>query len=269
MHFAAKIVLSIARSLPRGGFRVVRLAARIIPDLRAVPIEAQALPGIMMYGDLSESVWYPLWRYGYYPHQRGEEAVLEKLLAPEMVVFDVGANIGYFSAFFALRCRKGRVIAFEPSKRCHAFLVSLANQLSNIEIVPLAVADQEGIVRFMERAQLDRSGIEEAKGAPIACCTLDGYCMRNGVYPDFVKVDVEGADARVLRGARNVLRDHARFVMFEALDDNALGECIDALWMTGRKWIIHRITHDGAIVPVTSNKRSMAWTNNFIACRVD
>ena len=65
----ARMITLVARALPRGGFRLVRLAARHLATLQSYPIELSLLPGQYIPADLRESVWYPLLRHGCYPHQ--------------------------------------------------------------------------------------------------------------------------------------------------------------------------------------------------------
>lgn len=264
----AHLLLRIARLLPRGGFRLTRFASRWMPTLRCVPIQVNAIPGIVLHADLAESVWYPLWKYGCYPHQIGEELVLRRLLKPGMIVLDVGANIGYLSAIFAYHCPGGKVFAFEPAFRCLPALREISTYFKEIEVIPCAVTDWDGEVDFLESPQLDRSALTSHVGTRVNCTTLDTFCATNAVRPDLLKVDVEGADASVLRGARTILRDYVQNVMFEALDVDAFSECVDALGRSGRRWRIERIAHNGTTAPVAETCLfDERLTNNYIASR--
>lgn len=264
----AKGVLQVAQRLPRGGFPLVRFCSRLLPELRSVPIRPNAFPQVVLYADLSQSVWYPLWKYGCYPHQKGEELVWNRILTRDMTVFDVGANIGYTAAFFAKCCPEGLVVAFEPSPRCRAYLEHVARIFPNVRVVAAAVGDRIGEVQFDERENLDRSRIDRKGSLVVSLVTIDSYCIQTGLKPDFLKVDAEGADAQVLRGAVETLRHHTRYVMFEALEKSSLQACIEALSETARSWIVERVAHNGETVSLMAQMSNGCLTNNYLARRV-
>lgn len=266
----AKAVLFAASALPRGGFRLVSRAANFLPELQSIPIQPKALNGVTLWADLRESVWYPLWRYGCYPHQKGEECVLERVVEPESIVFDVGANIGYLSLFFAVRCPKGRVFAFEPSPRARRYLEKAVKNIPNITIEPVALSDESGEVLFTEEVLLDRSHIGGGPRAlHVRSMTLDAWCAEHSVYPDVLKIDVEGDDHRVLSGARETLMRSVRYVMFEALDPRTLSAAIKAMAGTGCRWTVRRIAHDGSLYDLDSagSATFTDLTNNYLASR--
>jgi FkbM family methyltransferase len=144
---------------------------------------------------------------------------------PGAVVFDVGANIGAYALLFAQWVGpRGRVFAFEPSPPSRTGLerhLQLNDVEDRVEIVPAAVCDRSGHATF----HLDRfggmSGLHTSPDlAPTALnvetTTLDRFCEERGVKPDVVKIDVEGAELEVLRGARSTLSspDVIAFVEF-------------------------------------------------------
>lgn len=131
------------------------------------------------------------------------------------VVFDIGANIGYMSAQFALSVGPaGRVYAFEPSPTCHRLLCKVAdsNPHGIIMVESLAVADESRNSVYYEtekilshcfgRIDIRPSAIhQDISEYPIYVTTIDDYLDGNRLDRlDFVKIDVEGAEGAVLHG---------------------------------------------------------------------
>jgi FkbM family methyltransferase len=130
---------------------------------------------------------------------------------PGDIVFDAGANFGMFSALAATR--GGKVFAFEPSGHNRGIL-SLTQELypESIEIVPFAVSDSVGEVRFTDDAISGSNRIAAASelGTTVKTVTFDSFAEENGIKRvDFIKADIEGAERLMLRGSGKILRDSA------------------------------------------------------------
>jgi FkbM family methyltransferase len=149
-----------------------------------------------------------------------EFAFLDQVLEPGMVFLDVGANDGYFTLFAARRLGAGgRVIAVEPSSRERINLQRNieANGLANVTVVPLAL----GATRATAKLRLAKgthsghntlgnfahSDVQTESFEEVTVDALDAVAERLGLTRvDFIKVDVEGAEASVIDGAQEVLR---------------------------------------------------------------
>ena len=129
---------------------------------------------------------------------------------------DIGANIGVMTRLFAARA--GHVHAFEPGPR--ALRLLRANALPNVTVHPVAVSDENGTVRLNEQESSDTSFID-SDGVEVRCVTVDSL----GLKPDFIKIDVEGYEHKVIRGAAETLKSASPIVMFEALGDAAREYC--------------------------------------------
>lgn len=208
----------LAARSPRGGLRFVKAIASLRPGLRNYPLDTRY--GVVCC-DLRESVCFPLLRYGEYPHWRVDEPAWEKLLelCSGRVVFDVGANIGVLTRMFAQRAM--HVHAFEPAPRALELLAANTRDLPNVTIHPVALSDGANHVRFNESEALDTSSISlDGSGVEVAASTIDA----TELLPDLIKIDVEGFEDRVLRGATKTLRS-GPVIAFEALDDDARDRC--------------------------------------------
>lgn len=201
----------------RGGSWVRRLAAAPLHWLPARTVV------VAPFGPMRGMRWIPASA----PHGawlgRLERAPLEMFLARicrGMVVWDVGANVGLYSIPAARAAgTEGRVVAFEPIPRNVAYLrrhVEL-NGLSQVTIVEAAVVEQSGTVALMPGDSPSEARV--CVGGPwlVRGVSLDDWQRSTGAaLPALVKIDVEGAEDRVLAGAAGVL-GRARPALFLSL----------------------------------------------------
>lgn len=128
------------------------------------------------------------------------------------VVFDCGANLGIFSLLAAYR--GANVYAFEPISAARTALyktLSLNPTLKdNVKIVPYALSDEVGTAEFtvLDGTLVGSSMVLEQTGRKETAklTTIDLFCESEGVSPDFIKADIEGAERRMLAGATETLR---------------------------------------------------------------
>lgn len=142
-----------------------------------------------------------------------------KLAQPGTTVFDVGANLGLMSVPVLEKCPTCRVVSFEPSPNSLPFLErtrSGSRHGDRWTIVAAAVAERSGELEFTVGSPHDalyegfRSGDRIAGGRTITVpvTTLDAEWQKLGrPAVSLIKVDVEGAEAGVLLGARELLAD--------------------------------------------------------------
>ncbi|MEZ5815600.1 MAG: FkbM family methyltransferase [Hyphomicrobiaceae bacterium] len=161
-----------------------------------------------------------------------QRALVGELVAGD-VFYDVGANIGFFS-LLAARCvgPSGRVYAFEPLPgNCSAIRRSLVgNHIENVELCEAAAATSGGeavlnVAQHIGGATLDGWGVppdlrERMRVRTVAIDELVFECGWRS--PDFVKIDVEGAEIAVLRGMEMTLERHRPGLLIE-LDDASPG----------------------------------------------
>ncbi len=153
---------------------------------------------------------------------------LKTQVRPDWVFFDVGANFGYYSMIVsAASQRRARVYAFEPLASNFHLLARNKdlNHFDRVSAAKLAVSDQVGEVDFFV-PPLSCSGVGHIVDGPIddpngyvdkvQTTTLDDFVSHHNVRRmDFLKIDVEGAELRVLRGASESLRRFRPTIMIE------------------------------------------------------
>ncbi len=164
-----------------------------------------------------QSVYGPAYRSGYEPET---SALFDRLIPPDGVFFDVGANWGHFSLYVASRegfC--GRVHAFEPMPPAFRDLESTvrATRLNHlVEIHNVALSDSDGSAAMI-LPDGEHSGLATispgASGHAVSLSRLDSLQLPN---PTLIKIDVEGHEAAVLRGAWRTIDENRPMIIFES-----------------------------------------------------
>ena len=145
------------------------------------------------------------------------------LIRPDFQILDVGANIGCTSLLFSDLGQQ--VVAFEPLPRTFELLeknVGLA-QKNNITTLPFALGDENGSAQmyFLDENRsmafvLDRTSRDDRPAAIIKIKRLDDMFPEIGIDRlDFMKIDVEGYELRVLEGAKNTIEQYRPIVQME------------------------------------------------------
>src|SRR5918995_3384481 len=169
-----------------------------------------------------------IFEMAYWPYKRfyeaGPIAPLRQLITPGSCVVDVGANIGYFTLYFASWMQNGgKVLAIEPEAVNYARLqraVSRAGLDSIVEIVCVAAAETvgDGLLEINPIHPGDHK--LGTSGVSVAITTIDTLLAGRG-WPEvsLLKIDVQGAEARVLAGARETIDRFGPTLLIEVSDD--------------------------------------------------
>lgn len=187
------------------------------------------------------------------------------------VIYDIGANVGYFSLLAAQKCRQGGTVhAFEPVPELVADLEAMmdVNKLDGqVTAHTVALSDTNGSVRFYTPASAetgviatvaDDRKLSDESCMEVATVTMDSFVFEQGHQPpDVVKLDVEGAEACVLKGAQRVLSEHAPIVLAEVHGAIAAGDVWDV--MAPLSYELALLTPEGD-VPIRDRD---AWVNLF------
>lgn len=183
-------------------------------------------------------------------YQEDVLATLRATLRPGDVLYDVGAHHGLMSVIGSLAVGPiGRVVSFEPNPtaREHLHEHLRLNGCANVTVEPLAVYDRAGSFDFYVQtgnvswnSSLVRD-FADPKGtiAPIKVptVTLDSYVASAKLVPNLVKIDVEGSELSILKGATGTIEAHQPILVleFNPKAATAAGTSIDELvrWLAG------------------------------------
>jgi len=155
-------------------------------------------------------------------HELRDMCFAVHLLERDDLFFDVGANIGIYALLLG-QLGGARGIAFEPVPETSEFLAAniRQNDLSNQVILErAAVAASPGQVAISTDADVMNKIVEGDAGYMVPSLTIDGCVTQHGV-PVLIKVDVEGFEPEVLRGAKQTLHDPRLLALILEINDNA------------------------------------------------
>lgn len=199
---------------------------------------------------LCEHMQSQIFWFGYY--SRDIIKVLDRILKPGMVAFDVGSNLGEIGLCASRRVgQTGKVFCFEPMNDLFESLVEniRINEVSNITAVNIGLSSQEGKMAIFRSPGPFRDGsIHDGLGTLYPTTTrniqagvvevqrVDKFCQDNRIDRiDVLKIDVEGSELDVLRGASNSLKMFQPHVIIEvqsetsAASGSAPSEILDML----------------------------------------
>jgi len=172
--------------------------------------------------------------------EEAELRFMQSILSPGVIVWDIGANVGVFSVVMGSAVKKeGQVLAFEPVAQSIERLLSNVrrNALENVEVLQVVLSDKEGEVDLRladDPAYSSIVGVREGQWSGellrVPARRLDAIWRERG-RPDIaaIKIDVEGAEARVLTGGLECIRACRPVIVAEAKESADLRVLQDIL----------------------------------------
>ena len=200
----------------RGKDRLVSTTLPLLePDKKPVPI----VGGARMVADISDDLQRRIYFFGC--HEPETTQLIFGILRPGDTFIDLGANIGYYTVIAgSLVGPAGAVHSFEPIPEIFSSLkenVAL-NALTNVRLNQNAVFNEDCELEiFLPKPENNGTGSfmrsPDAPGESILCdaLTLDAYVEREGIEQiRLIKMDIEGAELRALKGMKNLLSSSTR-----------------------------------------------------------
>ena len=221
---------------------------------------------------------------------RNEERLLERIAGQvgAGVVFDVGASHGSYTRALARLMPQARIYAFEPHPKTFASLRARAAELpgfgDRIHLRNQALTDRPGALELHDfadedgstQASLSRGAVElfspRTVSHAVECSTIDAVMAAEGVREiAFLKIDTEGFDLNVLKGAAAALAERRiGVIQFEFIPANLVtGVTVRDFFELLEGYRIHRLCVSGALLPLSySVKRCEVFTvHNLVATR--
>jgi len=159
-----------------------------------------------------------------------------KILREDEIFYDVGAHVGFYTLLASAISQSGRIYAFEPNPYVYRVLKDAVAKDSNIVALPYAVSGRTGVIelkiplsaytalssirevhRWAHRFQRWALGIDEkrVKRIKVPSTSIDSFVSKTRDPPTFIKIDVEGAEDLVVRGAKRVIEEHRPKISME------------------------------------------------------
>jgi FkbM family methyltransferase len=200
------------RLVPAAKRPLTRLLRRLLPNKPVwVQVRSGIAEGLWMRLNLRKEV--RLWLG---EHEPALQAVLRPMIEPGMVVYDIGAHLGSIALGLArVLGGSGRVVAFEADPQNAENLIENRDRnglQASLDIVPAAVwSHSSGAICFRRGGEKRSHGGVEAGGQrpvlgsgeiiKVSSISLDDFIVKGAPVPRLIKIDVEGGEYEVLRGA--------------------------------------------------------------------
>jgi len=192
-------------AIPEKSFlgRLMRFPLRSLPRNMTVPILQGRLKGMKwIVGSSNHGCWL-----GSYEHDK--RVAFERRVKEGSVVFDLGANVGFYTLLASVLVGdRGRVVAFEPLPRNLRYLKShlQMNRITDVTVMEAAVSDTDGVCLFDAGFNNSMGHISQEGSLRARVVSIDKLVSTGTIPPPtYMKIDVEGAELAVLRGAVSVL----------------------------------------------------------------
>ena len=219
--------------------------------------------------------------------ERIELGLIEQHVRPTDTVCDIGANKGSFVFWLSRWCRDGQVIAFEPQPVFANLLGRLTASLGldNVKVEQKAVFSRAGHADlFVPEGQLPSASLVAKVAGSGSFETISVPMVRLDDYFDqarriaLMKVDVEGAEFEVFKGAERILREQSPLLIFECENRHLQGVTmtdifayLNTLGYTGHFVNGHRLLPVSQFDPATHQRQDGEWfwkakdyCNNFV-----
>lgn len=157
----------------------------------------------------SKSWFFPRYDNGNYHEPAATQIFMENIKKSDFVV-DIGAHIGYFSCLSAKLAQTGQVHIFEADHKCLPLIQKNLdlNQINNVYINNVVVSDKNDF-ELVPEFRTPNPGLQinqrKTQAKRVRSLTLDKYLSLKKISPSFVKIDVEGAELKVLQGMTKLL----------------------------------------------------------------
>ncbi|MBN8559321.1 MULTISPECIES: FkbM family methyltransferase [unclassified Leptolyngbya] len=170
-------------------------------------------------------------------YEYDKQQLLEQTIAAGSIVFDLGAHVGFHTLLAsALVGSSGRVFAFEPMpKNLHYLKQHLKmNQIQNVTVIEAAISDTDGVASFDLAASSFHGHLAAQGSLQVRTISLDSLLNQGEIpLPDYIKMDVEGAEVAALQGMRTILEQAHPTIVLATHGDEIQQQCRELLTAIG------------------------------------
>ena len=211
--------------------RLLRLPLALIPAALPMPVLQGPLRGYWwITGSSNHGCWLGSYEYA-------KQRVFARILRAGDIVFDIGANVGFYTLLAAARVRpEGTVVAFEPLGQNTRFIHRhlRINHLDRVQVIEAAVGKRNGTVRFQPHASSAMGRVSNDGSIVVDQVALDDLCDEATIPdPTLMKIDVEGAELNVLEGASRMLKRAHPSILLATPGAQLPSDCCDFLLGAG------------------------------------
>ena len=211
--------------------KVLRLPLRLLPGRMKMPIMQGKLRGKKwVVGSSSHGCWLGSYEYD-------KQRLFSETVTPGSVVYDVGGHVGFYALLASeLVGPDGRVFSFEPIQRNLQYLREHieVNKANNVTVIAAAVSEESGTAKFNEGPSSMMGHIDTGGTIEVKVVALDELCSTEELPPpDFIKMDIEGAEFMALKGAKDILTQQRPTIFLATHGETVHEQCCEFLRSLG------------------------------------
>ncbi len=202
---------------------------------------------------------------------------VRNFVGPDMNCIDIGANYGCYTLAMARATGvDSKVWAFEPTgltARCLRRTLG-ANGIKNVELIPAALSDHTGTAMFYHQGSSETNTLQKPDSAisseEVRVSTLDAMAGELA-WPDidFLKIDAEGAEEKIIAGGQAFLSSQSPLIMFEHKHEGVVNEGVMKALQALGYGFYRLIPGLGLLLPVDAGATVGPFQLNFFACKPD
>ena len=231
------------------------------------------LPGnvrISVPNDISTLTTYVLLEQGDWFED--ELKFIRSYIREGMTVLDIGASYGTYTLTLAQRVgSQGGVACFEPNPNVRDCLTEsvFTNQYTHVAIYPYAVSDKDGVSRLSMRGSSETATIDsdEQSGIAVETRKITSFPELMQASFDFVKLDAEGEEAKIIKGSSDFFEKQNPLILFEIRHDKVFNESAKIELENLGYSFFKYLPSINALVPIRRIKGLDAYTLNLFACK--
>jgi len=221
--------------------KLLRVPLKFIPPEMKMPIWRGRLRGKQwIVGAGRNGCWLGTYEYD-------KQQMFAKTVKPGSIVFDIGAQAGFYTLLASVLVGdKGRVFAFEPLPRNLFYLKEhlALNNINNVTVIEAAVSNRSGVSYFKDSGTGYQGSISSKGELEVNTVSLDEMISSGQIpLPDYIKMDIEGGEAKALSGAKSMLSQSHPTIFLAIHGRPIYKKCTDLL--TSLDYQIEAIDWDG------------------------
>ena len=225
MHELHKVLFDFSENIANTEIAKIEIEdGKVIFTSRKTPFHPG---GVKFYVDVLDKRITPLEAFNFNMYEQEDSEMLYKLVSENDTIFDIGANIGWYSNHLSKKLPNSTIYAFEPIPETFAQIKrnTELNQSKNIILNNVALSDKIQTLTFFYSPTVTGASssvnITENKSMVKLECqtnTIDNFMKETDITKlDFIKCDVEGAEFMVYKGGAETLAKHTPIIFTEML----------------------------------------------------
>lgn len=213
--------------------KLLRLPLKFIPNKLQMPILQGKLQGKKwIVGSSQHGCWLGSYEYD-------KQVLFAQTVKPGSVIYDLGSHVGFYTLLSSVLVGNiGKVVSFEPLPKNLTYLKKhlQINNITNTQIIEAAVCDREGTAYFETNNCSFQGHFVSEGNLCVRTVGLDELINKKQLPPpNYMKIDVEGAEVKVLQGAKKMLTEFHPTIFLATHGKEIHKECCELLANLGYK----------------------------------